>query len=410
METSGLTFLILEDEEFQRTMLQKLLGGMQAKSVHAAANGSEGLVLLKGMSAPVDVIITDLDMPGMDGMEFMRHVGAMQFGNAFIVASAVERSVLDSMDTMAKAYGINFLGAIEKPVTRRKLEAMLQNRKPAAPQAAKPAVPAYSFTLEEIVRGLEGDEIEPFFQPKVEIATGRAVGMEALARWRHPQHGIVSPYYFIKQLEDAGRIDDVMRTVLGKAAEFVRELKEAGHDCFVAVNVSINTLNDVSAADEITDIVRHHGVPPKCIVLEVTESAAATDIGRVLENLARLRMKGFELSIDDYGTGYSSLEQLMRIPFTELKIDQSFVMNAQRNASAKVILASTLDLARSLKLRVVAEGVETQASWDLLAELKCDIAQGYYCSKPLGPEAFREWIAGWNAKRAAADTAARNAS
>jgi EAL domain-containing protein (putative c-di-GMP-specific phosphodiesterase class I)/CheY-like chemotaxis protein len=406
MDTSGLTFLVVEDEDFQRSMLLKLLGSLNAKSVHAAANGREGLKLLQALAAPVDVIISDLDMPAMDGMEFMRHVGAMRFGNSFIVASAVERSVLDSMDMMAKAYGINFLGAIEKPVTRRKLEAMLRNRKAAAPGAGLQA-PSLSFTLEEIVRGLEGDEIEAFFQPKVEIATGRAVGMEALARWRHPQHGIVSPYYFIRQLEDAGRIDDVMRCVLGKGAEFVRELREHGHDCFVAVNVSIHSLHDVGIADEITGIVRHHGVPPRSIVLEVTESAAATDIGRVLENLARLRMKGFELSIDDYGTGYSSLEQLMRIPFTELKIDQSFVMNAQRNQSARVILASTLDLARRLKLRVVAEGVETKASWDLLRELECDIAQGYYVSRPLGVEAYREWLDSWARAHAPPSTAVR---
>src|SRR5688572_11661708 len=180
MDTSGLTFLIVEDQDFQRNMLMKLLGTMEATQVHAAADGREGLKVLKSLAAPVDVIISDLDMPNMDGMEFMRHVGAMHFNNSFIVASAVERGVLDSMEMMAKAYGINFLGAIAKPVTRSKLEAMLQNRKPpaTAPTAA-PQAAALSFTLDEIVYGLEGDEIEAFFQPKVEIATGRAVGMEA---------------------------------------------------------------------------------------------------------------------------------------------------------------------------------------------------------------------------------------
>ena len=131
------------------------------------------------------------------------------------------------------------------------------------------------------------------------------------------------------------------------------------------------------------------------MVLEITESAAATDIGKSLENLARLRMKGFGLGIDDYGTGYSSLEQLTRIPFTELKIDQAFVTHAGRRESAKVILASSLEMARKLGITAIAEGVETRENWDMLCELKCDVAQGYYLAKPMPADAFMTWVAQW---------------
>jgi EAL domain-containing protein (putative c-di-GMP-specific phosphodiesterase class I) len=126
--------------------------------------------------------------------------------------------------------------------------------------------------------------------------------------------------------------------------------------------------------------------------LEITESAATTDVGAALENLTRLRMRGFGLSIDDYGTGYSSMQQLTRIPFTELKIDRTFVMNALTQESAKVILKSSLQLARDLNIVAVAEGVETHAQWDLLAELGCDLAQGYFIAKPMNAIAYMEWL------------------
>src|SRR5262249_27676878 len=131
------------------------------------------------------------------------------------------------------------------------------------------------------------------------------------------------------------------------------------------------------------------------LMLEITESAAMTDIAKALENLTRLRMKGFGLSIDDYGTGYSSMQQLSRIPFTELKIDQSFVMSATDKESSKVILASSLDMGKTLNRKSVAEGVETRAHWNLLQGLGCDVAQGYFIAKPMESAAFQDWALGW---------------
>ena len=390
-----LSFLVVEDHEFQRAMLVKMLKGLNAKSIYTAADGRAALELLRTLDAPPDVIISDLDMPVMDGMELMRHIGAARSGASLIVASALERNVLSSVETMATAYGINFLGTIEKPVTPVKLEELILVHKRAPGSTAAIRVNSPIFLAEEIVEGLENNEFESYFQPKIEIATGRVIGAEALARWRHPREGLLPPYAFIKPLEDAGKIDALMRCMLTKGARFCRALQRSGHDCTVAVNLSVTSLSDVRVADQITEIVRKQEVDTRHIVLEITESAATTDLGQVLENLARLRMKGFELAIDDYGTGYSSLEQLTRIPFTELKIDQSFVTHAGRQESAKVILASSLDMARRLHLRAVAEGVETRANWDLLVQLGCDVAQGYYISKPMAAAAYIEWLTDW---------------
>jgi EAL domain-containing protein (putative c-di-GMP-specific phosphodiesterase class I) len=183
--------------------------------------------------------------------------------------------------------------------------------------------------------------------------------------------------------------------MLRKAAAFCSTWRSAGLEATVSVNLSLKSLTDIQLADRVTELVGSQNLEPRHMVLELTESAATTDVGKALENLARLRMKGFGLSIDDYGTGYSSMRQLTRIAFTELKIDQSFVTNAAKQESAKVILESSLDMAKKLNIQAVAEGVETQADWNLLRQLGCGLAQGYFIAKPMEGEVFLNWVRGW---------------
>ena len=393
-QVEGLRFLVVEDHDFQRMAVVKMLQGMRAKSVFSATNGREGLELLKS-HGNTDIVISDLDMPGMDGMEFIRHIGQAGRSVSLIIASALERELLASVETMATAYGVAFLGTIEKPVTPQKIEELVRLRRESPARIARPQQSALVFTPDEIAAAITNDEFEPFFQPKVEIATGRILGAEALARWRHPDLGIVPPYAFVGALEASGRIDMLLRCILRKAAQTCRALHHKGHDGAVCVNVSLKSLHDVTLADQITKIVRSCHLEPQHVVLEITESAATMDIGSCLENLTRLRMKGFGLAIDDYGTGYSSLEQLTRIPFTELKIDQAFVTHAGRRESAKVILSASLEMARRLKIHAVAEGVETRENWDMLCEFECDSAQGYFIAKPMPAAAYREWVRSW---------------
>jgi EAL domain-containing protein (putative c-di-GMP-specific phosphodiesterase class I) len=183
--------------------------------------------------------------------------------------------------------------------------------------------------------------------------------------------------------------------MLGKAAAFCSTWRLAGLEATVSVNLSLNSLTDIQLAERVTELVVSQNLEPRQMVLELTESAATTDVGKALENLARLRMKGFGLSIDDYGTGYSSMQQLTRIAFTELKIDQSFVTNAAKQESAKVILESSLDMAKKLNITAVAEGVETQADWNLLRQLGCSLAQGYFIARPMEARAYLKWVRGW---------------
>jgi len=399
MSISELRFLVAEDHDFQRRTLVGLLKRLGAAYVSDAPDGASALELFASPDARIDVIISDLDMPGMDGMELIRRVGESGLPVAIILASSIERAVLASVETMTKAYGITLLGAIEKPVTQSKLEVLISKHKPPQDRraAARPAGPA--IPLEEIQRGLASSEFEPFFQPKINLASGEIKGAEALARWRHPERGVLGPYAFIDTLEQGGQIDPLTWMMVTKSARQCRAWAETAPALAVtvSVNLSASSLAEPGAADHITRLVRDEGVDPSRIVLEVTESAAVGNVGASLETLARLRMRGFHLSIDDYGTGYSSMQQLARIAFNELKIDQSFVMSALESDASRVILESSLEMARRLKVQSVAEGVETRALWDLLLALGCDMAQGYFVAKPMAAAEFARWAAEWKA-------------
>jgi EAL domain-containing protein (putative c-di-GMP-specific phosphodiesterase class I)/CheY-like chemotaxis protein len=391
VKIAELSVLVVEDHDFQRETLVDMLKHMEARHVFTASDGKKALDLLAQLRA-VDLIICDIEMPTMDGLEFIRRIGQAGYRGSVIIASSLDPSLLSAAETMTNAYGINLLGAMSKPITPPALEAILLRHVPAAPvQQARPRSRA-AFTVDEILEGLQENQFEPFFQPKVELATRRVVGAEALARWRHPQQGIVLPAMFVKVLEDAGKIDELMWIMLRKGVAFGSTLQAAGMESSVAVNVSLKSLGNFDLANRVSEIVRGHNLEPSKICLEITETAASTNVGAALENLSRLRMKGYGLSIDDYGTGYSTMQQLTRIPFTELKIDQSFVTNAAANETAKVILSSSLELARKLKVKAVAEGVETEQDWDVLQELGCDLAQGFFIARPMDAKAYLYWL------------------
>jgi EAL domain-containing protein (putative c-di-GMP-specific phosphodiesterase class I)/CheY-like chemotaxis protein len=393
--SKDLRFLVVEDHEFQRSMIVEMLESLGVRSIHEAADGFSALEVTRELEHPFDVIVTDIDMPGMDGMAFIRRLAETKVRASLIITSGLDKSLLKTMETMSGAYGMRLLGTVEKPPTPERFAELIAMhwQTKAKPDKAKQHSP--TFTLEQILTGLEGDQFEPYYQPKVDLKTRRVKGAEALARWRHPHGGIVLPYAFISLLEDAGQISELTWTMLARSARDCRNWRDAGLDLNVSVNISVKLLADPAIADAITWQVTQQGLEPKHMTLEITESAAMSSIGHVLENLVRLRIKGFGLSIDDYGTGYSSLQQLSRIPFTELKIDQSFVLHAVHEESSRMILESSLEMARKLGITSVAEGAETSQDWNLLRESGCDLVQGFFIAQPMKSADFPEWVNAW---------------
>ncbi len=396
MKASELNFLVVEDDESQRGMIVKMLRALGATSVREAGDGKQALeVLHAGQGQPQDIIICDMNMPEMDGMEFLRHLGQEKFTHSIIILSALDRALLTSVEKMSEGYGITLLGVAAKPISRTQLEALLARYRRAEINPQPPRAAVRVFSLEDILHGIGAQQFEPFFQPKVDLKTGKVTGAEALARWRHPQHGLVAPYAFIALLERADKMDELTFMMLRRSAAACRILHEKGYPLTVSVNLSLTSLADTTLADRITRVVRDAGVDPQYIVLEVTESAAMTDVAPALENLARLRMHGFGLSIDDYGTGYASMQQITRIAFSELKIDQSFVKDFTDHPAMRIIVESSIDMARKLQVKSVAEGVETQQDWDTLKSIGCDTAQGYFIARPMDPVAFHDFLASY---------------
>ena len=382
-QAGGLRFLVVEDQGFQRWAVEQMLRGMGAADVYSAADGKEALDIVRRVGA-IDLIVTDLNMPGMDGIEFIRHVRQFTPRASFLLVSAQDPSLIASVAAMTEAYGARLVDTIHKPLNAQKLVAALERyRKPAASVDAAPA-----YTLREIDEAIRLGEIEAFFQAKISLSTLQVVGAEALARWRHPQHGIVKPASFVGVLESEGQMELMTFAMLEQATTACRAWRDAGFRATVSVNVSLTTLVDVMLADRLDEHVAACGLGPADIVLEVTETAATSHLGRVLENLSRLRMKGFGLSIDDFGTGYASMQQLSRIPFTELKVDQTFVRSAVAGGSSRAVLESSLEIARKMGIDAVAEGVDSEEQLELLRRLGCPIAQGNHLMEPVPAAEF----------------------
>ena len=244
----------------------------------------------------------------------------------------------------------------------------------------------------DLRRAIDNDELFLHYQPKVSLRSGRCVHVEALVRWQHPARGLVPPDQFIGFAEETGLIKPLTRWVLNAALRQCASWQADGLYLPVAINLSMRNLQDPELMEHVAESLAGSGLEPAWLKVEVTESALMTDPQRARECLGRLREMGVEVAIDDFGTGHSSLSYLKHLPVSEIKLDRSFVRDMQANGNDYAIVRSTIELAHALGLSVVAEGVEDKRTWDLLADLGCDTAQGYYMSRPLPASDVSRWF------------------
>ncbi len=394
MDIAHLHFLVAQTDTAQRKALVDLLGQLGASRVTEVPDGHLALQTLEaGLAPAVNIAIIDLALPGMDGLELIRKLGEIQTPTRLVVTGAQPADLLFSVETLAEAYGVELLGVIARPVSAAKLKPLLDNYAPLSRPPRKPGGPR--FTFQQIGIGLQKRQFEPFFQPKIELATGQVKGLEAFARWRHPEHGVLGPASFMEALEESGRIDFLDWSMIELSVERCRWFQEQGIPVPISLNIAPETLAHPAFVRQIVASLERHKVLPDYITFELPESSVLNTNPDFIERLVRLRMMGFGLAIDDYGTGRSNLQLLARIPFTELKIDRSFVDGASKRRALGTVLRSCLNLAHSLDRMSVAVGVETRQDWDFLQSLGCTYAQGYHIANPMEATAFPPWLADW---------------
>ncbi|TNC98326.1 MAG: cyclic-di-GMP regulatory protein [Stygiobacter sp.] len=328
------------------------------------------------------VLVLDLQMPDTDGIELLREIAVRGCNSKVMLVSGMDGRVLNSAYRLGAELGLGMAGKVTKPVRAPELKRLLEDMRGHNPPIGAEALAA----------ALAGDQLFLLYQPKVDIRARNVVGVEALVRWRTEDGRTIMPDAFIPLAETSGLIDPLTRWVVRTAFRQAADWHRNGLNIHMAVNLSVGNIHDRQLPDELAGLCSSVGIKPEMITLELTETASTKDSGMLLEILGRFRLKGFNLSIDDFGTGYSSVAQLLRLPFSELKIDKSFVSEICHSTEAEIVAKTLIDMAHNLKLKTVAEGVESEGILQALHAWGCDLAQGYYFSKPVDAAAIEHMV------------------
>lgn len=390
----GHRVMVIDDDPLMLKLMGHILSTLGFREITALGSGHEGLQVIGNASAQPNLILLDLNMPVMDGIEFIRKLVEHDFSGALIVVSGEDLRILETVEKLASGHDFTVLGHLQKPVSKKNLESLLSTWIPAIATDRRTSS-RRSYDAQELKAGLANRELVAHYQPKVAVSSGEPVGVEALARWGHPSDGLVYPDQFIGVAEEHGLIDALTLGMLDIAMADVGRWQRAGMSSRVAVNVSMDNLNSLDFPDQMSELTARAGVEPSKMILEITESRLMQNLQSVLDILTRLRLKRFDLAIDDFGTGHSSLAQLRDMPFNQLKIDQGFVRGAHCDKTKQAIYSASVNMAKELGMEIVAEGVETLADWNFLRSTGCDVAQGYFIAKPMPADALDDWANEW---------------
>ena len=384
--------LVIDDSTLQRSHAVELLREIGITDIHEACDGVDALAVLDRLPEIPELFIVDLEMPNMDGIELLEQLALRKIAPGLVVASSMETSLITTVRLMTDGLQMPLLGALKKPLTSASLREALIRYSPQTTSASTKRPVDASESIDSLRAAMAAGYIRPWYQPKIDLTTGAVCGVESLARWIDPERGFIAPDRFIPVAEAGGLIFDLTLVLARQACQQVAEWNQRGGDIQLSINLSQSNLGRKGLSRELLALVTEAGMNPWKVTWEITESAMAADQSGALGTLAKLRLKGFALSIDDFGTGYSSLQQLSRMPLSELKIDKSFIKDVHEREDLRVILKSSLDMARQLKLETVAEGIETEEDLQLLRAYGCDVGQGYLFSPAIAGEKFPDWL------------------
>ncbi len=382
--------LIIDDDPTQVAILDAYFKSQKVKNVKGTSNASDALAYINSKKNEINLIVSDLQMPEMDGLEFLRHLSSLDYEGKIAIISGVKSDLLDHSARLAKMHHLNLIGQVSKPVTKSSLDKVFY--KGDYSHLAVEQTEKYFINQNDFSNAMKNDEIEPCYQPKVDVQTGRIIGAEALVRWVKPNVGLISPEVLINFAENNGRIEELTFYLFNKILKSTAEFLTVDPLQVFATNLSPIMARNLALPDQLLSRINKHGMKAENFSFEVTENNILHLDATTLEVLSRLRIFEFDVAIDDFGTGSSNIQTLRDFPYSELKIDRSFVSNATSNVFSEETVRAAVSLARERNMKVVAEGIENIETFDFIKAQGIDYAQGYLFSKALKHEDYLAFI------------------
>lgn len=390
MLSSSLRIIVLKDHSFQRAIVVNILEKLEGTKIFQAASSLEALSILKN-EGPVDIAVCDLCMNDMDGLGFLQAVGQTGLVNSIITSSSLSEDLRFTAHQIISSLDMQFLGDLKSPSSPEELQCLLRKYIPAQRDKTAPEPPIF-VDDDRVCQAISNHEICSFYQPQFNLKTGEIIGAEVLARWPQTHGKILPPNSFLPSLERHGLMQELLNQQLHKGLTLQQRLKARGYELNLSFNLQPDQLSNSIFVSQVITLLRKYETKASSITFELTEGSLLDVSGASLESLFRLRLEGCRLSLDDFGSGFSSLRRLCKLPFNEIKLDASFSQGIIHETRCNTIISSTLEWGKAFDMTVIAEGIETEKQRKHLISLGCLQGQGYWYAMPMSDAELLQWI------------------
>ncbi|MCF4980857.1 EAL domain-containing protein [Pseudomonas gessardii] len=386
--------LVVEEHPFKQLVATQVFKDSGCEWVMGVADVAAALAVLE-RTGPVDIVLCPLKEHGVQGLTNLEVLSRTRRVKSIILCSARSQDLHEAIERLIGLLGSSLLGYVDTPVRAGAIAALLTRYLETTVAAGHPVSRQVRYGHASkacLERAITQHELKAFFQPKFNLMTGEASSFEVLARWEHPQYGVLCPADFLAQARRFGLMDKLLFAQLEQALAFLKAAREQGHELSLALNLEAGQLAHESLLPRLCEALERYAIPASRLSFEITESGLLEISPGVLDTLIRLRMMGVGLAIDDFGIGYSSLERLCQLPFTEIKLDARFARDLKTSTRNRAAISSTLALGEALGMAVVVEGVEYESQRQRLLKLGCKLGQGYLCARPMGAVRALAWL------------------
>ncbi|MFT5758083.1 MAG: EAL domain-containing protein (putative c-di-GMP-specific phosphodiesterase class I) [Alteromonadaceae bacterium] len=388
-----LNVLLVDDSSAILNYVEKVLNdSYQISNVYCASSASEAMQILRQPSNNINLLFLDLNMPNIDGIQFLDNICQLKYSGYVVIMSGVSTRIISSVELLTKEYGLNYIGTLLKPIHESDFKNIIEKIGGSRNKDKQ----SESLRTYEIVRAIKNNDIEVLYQPQIELNSRKLIGVEALCRMNHPRLGLISPDRFIEKAEQSELIIHITHAVLKRSCSDWNKWRRMGLEIKLSVNASPMSLQQPEFADMIFSLLEQYSIPEQMFCIEVTEGVVAENKTQELMNLNRLNMRGVAIALDDFGKENATVERLQKLPLTYLKLDKSYFIDNRETIGQISIIKTSLSLASQLHIKTIAEGIEDADILNLVTELGCDYAQGFYISRPIPAKEVLAWSRYWN--------------